>query len=506
MTTTHFEPLAKVRTKIVATVGPASRDPAMLKQLVEAGVDIFRLNFSHGTHEQHSKTFRAIRAISKEMGHQLAVLQDLCGPKIRLGALAGDVVECDFGAEFYLSAEPDHPNDPHQLTCTIKSLPDDLEVGQNVLFADGTVAMDVVERRSGWARLKVTLPGRIRSHQGINVPSAALSVDALTEKDLEDLSWTTTHGVAYVGLSFVRRVEDVTRLRAELNKRNSRARIVAKIEKPQAVANLEAIIAEADAVMVARGDLGVEIDVSKVPAVQKQIIDACHKARVPVITATQMLNSMESSSRPTRAEASDVFNAVLDGTDAVMLSGETAIGQFPVESVATMSQIAREAEQLMFSQFGSGAPWTWSVGNWPGANGTGRSSPDTFHVARAGQVLPITDAIVEAASAVCRRLSAALLVVATHSGRTALALSKQRNASPTLALTDDPETARAMALYWGVTSLHVPELFETGQVLAFADEWCRSHDLIDSGDRVVIVRGVIPNNPNHNALLVHEVE
>ncbi len=507
MATNHFEPLAKVRTKIVATVGPASRDPAMLKQLVEAGVDVFRLNFSHGTHEQHSKTFRAIRAISEEMGHQLAVLQDLCGPKIRLGPLAGDVIECDYGAEFYLTAEPDDPNDPHQLTCTIKSLarrpggrPE-----RPVRRRHGGHGRDRATPRAG-RRLKVTLPGRIRSHQGINVPSAALSVDALTEKDLEDLDWTATHGVAYVGLSFVRRVEDITRLRAELDKRNSRARIVAKIEKPQAVANLDAIIAEADAVMVARGDLGVEIDVSKVPAVQKQIIDACHKARVPVITATQMLNSMESSSRPTRAEASDVFNAVLDGTDAVMLSGETAIGQFPVEAVATMSQIAREAEQLMFSQFGSGAPWTWSVGNWPGANGTGRSSPGTVHVARAGQVLPITDAIVEAASAVCRRLSAALLVVATHSGRTALALSKQRNASPTLALTDDPETARAMALYWGVTSLHVPELFETGQVLAFADEWCRSHDLIDSGDRVVIVRGVIPNNPNHNALLVHEVE
>ena len=361
MTTNHFEPLAKVRTKIVATVGPASRDPAVLKQMVEAGVDVFRLNFSHGTHEQHSKTFRAIRAISQEMDHQLAVLQDLCGPKIRLGTILPATSSSVTSApSFYLTAEPEHPDDPHQLTCTIKSLPDDLEVGQSVLFADGTVAMDVIERRPGWARLKVTLPGRIRSHQGINVPSAALSVDALTEKDLDDLNWTATHGVAYVGLSFVRRVEDITRLRAELDKRNSRARIVAKIEKPQAVANLEAIIAEADAVMVARGDLGVEIDVSKVPAVQKQIIDACHKARVPVITATQMLNSMESSSRPTRAEASDVFNAVLDGTDAVMLSGETAIGQFPVEAVATMSQIAREAEQLMFSQFGSGAPWTWS--------------------------------------------------------------------------------------------------------------------------------------------------
>ena len=414
MTNSILEPLGKVRTKIVATLGPASREPAVIRKMVEAGVDVFRLNFSHGTHDEHSATLETIRLISKETGRQLAVLQDLCGPKIRLGDIPGDVVECDFGAEFCLSDERKETDDPHQLTCSYKALTNDLEVGQSVLFADGTVAMDVTERGPGWARLKVTLPGRIRSHQGINVPSAALSVSALTDKDLEDLDWTTKHNVAYVGLSFVRRVEDIIRLREELDKRRSRARIVAKIEKPQAVANLEAIVAEADAVMVARGDLGVEIDVSRVPAVQKQIIATCHKARIPVITATQMLNSMESSSRPTRAEASDVFNAVLDGTDAVMLSGETAIGQYPVESVAIMSHIAREAENLMFSEFRLNAPWTWSVGNWPGANGkSGQRAP---LVARAGQVLPVTDAVVEAASAVCRRLNAALLVVATHSG------------------------------------------------------------------------------------------
>jgi pyruvate kinase len=504
MSNSNIEPLGKVRTKIVATVGPASREPDVLRKLVEAGVDLFRLNFSHGSHAEHSATLQTIRAIGEEMGRQLGVLQDLCGPKIRLGSIAGDAIECDFGAEFTLVAERKDGDDPHTLTCTYKSLPDDLEVGQSVLFADGTVAMEVIDRGPGSARLKVTLPGRIRSNQGINVPTATLSVDALTEKDLADLDWTATHDVAYVGLSFVRRVEDIKRLQEELKKRKSRARIVAKIEKPQAVANLDAIVSEADAVMVARGDLGVELDVSKVPAVQKQIIDTCHRARIPVITATQMLNSMESSSRPTRAEASDVFNAVLDGTDAVMLSGETAIGQFPVEAVSTMSQIAHEAERLMFAQYRGGAPWTWSVDNWPGAEAQGKRAVPP--VARAGQVLPVTEAVVEAASAVCRHLHAALLVVATHSGRTALALSKERNATPTLALTDDQDVARAMALYWGVTALHVPELFKTGQVLAFADEWCRSRDLINSGDRVVIVRGVIPNNPNHNALLVHEVE
>ncbi|AMV35920.1 pyruvate kinase [Planctomyces sp. SH-PL62] len=502
MTVNQVEPVGKVRTKIVATVGPASRDPAMLRRLVEAGVDVFRLNFSHGSHEEHSRTFQAIQDINREMGRQVAVLQDLCGPKIRLGTIAGDVAACDLDAEFVLTSNPISPDDPRELTCTYQELADDLEIGQTVLFADGTVGMVVLEKRPGWVRMKVTLPGRIRSNQGINVPGAALSVSALTPKDLADLEWTANHAVSYVGLSFVRHAADVTRLRAELQTRGSRARIIAKIEKPQAVANLESIVAEADGVMVARGDLGVEIDVAKVPAVQKRIIEICHRARVPVITATQMLNSMESSSRPTRAEASDVFNAVLDGSDAVMLSGETAIGMYPVDAVTTMSQIAYEAENLVFSRSHSGR------GGWPMTAETCRDCPcgPSGTVARAGQVLPITEAVVEAASQVAATLRARLMVVATHSGRTALALSKQRAATPTLALTDDQEVALAMALYWGVTALHIPEIFDTGQVLAFADEWCRQHDLIDTGDRLVVVRGVIPDNPNHNAILVHEVE
>ncbi len=279
MTSSNVEPLGKVRTKIVATLGPASRTPEVIRKMVEAGVDVFRLNFSHGTHEEHSATVATIRQLTHETGRHLSILQDLCGPKIRLGDIPGDVVECDYGAEFRLVTEPKSHDDPHELSCSYKSLTEDLEVGQSVLFADGTVAMEVTDRGPGCAWLKVTLPGRIRSHQGINVPSAALSVSALTEKDLEDLNWTAKHAVAYVGLSFVRRVEDVMRLREELRKRGSRARIVAKIEKPQAVANLESIVAEADAVMVARGDLGVEIDVSKVPGVQKQIIAVCHNAQ-----------------------------------------------------------------------------------------------------------------------------------------------------------------------------------------------------------------------------------
>ncbi len=497
MPESHVESLFKVRTKIVATVGPASREPAMLRRLAEAGVDVFRLNFSHASHEEHAATYEAIQRVRQELGREIAVLQDLCGPKIRLGSIAGDVVACELDSMFTLARDPEDPSDPRQLSCTHTTLADDLEIGQTVLFADGTVAMQVVDQRPDWVRLKVTLPGRIRSNQGINVPGAALSVSALTDKDLNDLNWTIDHPVSYVGLSFVRHAADVTRLRAELDQRGIRARIIAKIEKPQAVANLESIVAEVDAVMVARGDLGVEIDVARVPAVQKRIIEVCHQARVPVITATQMLNSMESSSRPTRAEASDVFNAVLDGTDAVMLSGESAIGRYPVEAVTVMSQIAQEAETLMFSRSQEANSYCSALSNEPGAPGA---------VARAGHVLPITEAIVEAASLAAHRLRAPLLAVATHSGRTALALSKLRNATHTLALTDNPEVAQAMALYWGVTPLLIPELFDTGQVLSFADEWCRRNDLIDSGDRVVIVRDLMASDSSHNAILVHEVE
>ena len=488
----HSEPLGKVRTKIVATIGPASRDPAVLAEMVEAGVDVFRINFSHGTQEEHTATLAAVRRVADESGRMIAVLQDLGGPKIRVGKIPGDVVECRLGDQFTLVPERTS-DDPQQLTCTYRTLSSDLKSGDPVLFADGAVIMVVTGGDADTARLKVTLPGRLKSQQGINLPGATLSVQTLTDKDLHDLDWTARNQVEYVGLSFVRQASDIVRLREELARRGSRARIVAKIEKPEAVADLDAIVAEADAVMVARGDLGVEMDVAKVPAIQKQVIAACHRARIPVITATQMLNSMETSSRPTRAEASDVFNAVLDGTDAVMLSGETAIGQYPVESVATMSRIVTEAESLLFAH---------ARAAWPILGGVSVVGQEQ---GRAGWVQSTTESIVEAASLVCRRLGAALLIVVTHSGRTALALSKLRYATPTLALADDAEVARAMALYWGVCPLLSPAIASPDQTSNFALEWAREGGLIARGDRVVLVRGTMPNDPTHNAMFVQEV-
>ena len=485
------QPCGNVHTKIVATVGPASRDPAVLKALVQAGVDVFRLNFSHGTHDEHSETLHAIRAIAQESGRLIAVLQDLGGPKIRLGPIPGDQVECRLGETFRLVANRTS-DDPHELTSTFPDLPRDLRPGASVLFADGTVAMRVERVDETGAELRVTLAGLLRSRQGINVPDVPLSLQALTDKDRQDLEWTARHEVEYVGLSFVQRPTDLITLREELDRRGCRARIVAKIEKPQAVENLELILPQTDAVMVARGDLGVEMDVAQVPAIQKRIISACHRARIPVITATQMLNSMETSNRPTRAEASDVFNAVLDGTDAVMLSGETAIGQYPVEAAATMNRIAAEAERLLLS------------GDVLSATGSIPKGTAPFG-GRGGWVQPITESVVEAASLVSRRLGAALLIVVTHSGRTALALSKQRNGTPTLALSDDFELARAMSLYWGVTPLHFPAATDSEQALRFALDWARERGLVAQGDRVVLVSGTMPNSPIHNAMLVREV-
>ena len=478
--------LPAIRTKIVATVGPASREPAVLRKLIDAGVNVFRLNFSHGSHEEHSALLADIRRIGREVDRQIAVLQDLCGPKMRLGPIPGDLVDCPLGEEFTLVTDRTTEN-PRELTCSYRNLPNDLKPGETVLFADGTVAMSVTDTAPGRARLKVTLPGRLRSRQGLNLPGSDLNVKSLTDKDLQDLDWTAQHAgdVQYVGLSFARTPEDVAWLRRELAARNCPAWVVVKIEKPQAVRHLDAIIAATDGVMVARGDLGVEMDVAQVPAIQKRIIALCNQAHRPVITATQMLNSMEHSNRPTRAEASDVFNAVLDGTDAVMLSGESAIGQYPVEAVATMRRICAEAEAHTLSQQRRPALGT----------------PASL----AGLVQPITEAMVDAACLAAEQLNAPMIVVVTASGRTALALSNRRPGAMILALTPTEQIARALTMCWGVTPLVLPEVPSVDQELAFAIDWAKSRRLVHPGQHVVFIRGEVPGQIKSRAVLAHEV-
>jgi pyruvate kinase len=475
-----------IRTKIVATIGPASRSPSVLRQIMESGASVFRLNFSHGTHDEHSAVLADIRELGREIGRQVGVLQDLSGPKVRLGPIPGDLVECPSGEEFTLVADRSS-DDPRELTSTYRELPNDLKSGETLLFADGTVAMVVIDVAPGRARLRVTLPGRLRSRQGINLPGSELQVPSLTDKDLRDLDWTARHAgdVQFVGLSFVRSPDDVAWLRRELSARNSPAKIVVKIEKPQAVQRLEEIVAATDAVMVARGDLGVELEVHRVPAIQKRVITLCNQSHRPVITATQMLDSMERSSRPTRAEASDVFNAVMDGTDAVMLSGETAVGAYPVAAVSTMRHICGEAEAYQKSH--------------------GRPIAADAPASLADFVNPITESAVDAACAAARRLDAPLIVVATESGRTALALSNRRPAATILALTRNEPVARTLSLCWGVTATVIPDGSQPDEQLRFAGDWARNHGLIQSGQRVVLLRGKMPGQGESRAVFAGEV-
>ena len=475
-------PLAK--TKIIATVGPACAERDQLRRLLLAGVDLFRLNFAHGEHGWLAGIIESIRGLSEELGRPIGILADLAGPKIRLGELPADGVICPEGARFEFVREPD-PADPHKLTSTYPQLIDDLSVNDRVLLADGTVSMRVVEKDAAAGRVVcvVEQPGLLRSRQGINLPGVALSTPSLTDKDREDLAWAVAHEVDYIGLSFVRSARDVVLLREAIAAYGApqEPRIVAKIEKTEAIDDLEAILAETDAVMVARGDLGVEADIAQVPALQKKIIRMCNERRIPVITATQMLDSMQSNERPTRAEASDVANAVIDGSDAVMLSGETAIGLYPAEAVAMMSRIAREAERLV----------------------TPTKSGD-LHTRDHTRATLMTEAVTLGASTAAEHLHAGLIAVATHSGKTAMALSKQRSPVPILALTDRPDVARKMCLYWGVTPLHTPDVRDAPQkLLESVVAWGAQRNVLGSGSRLVLVGTTDWSLEGKNVMLVH---
>ena len=475
-----------VKTKIIATVGPACATLDCLRDLVTAGVDVFRLNFAHGTHDWMRRIVNSVRQVSAELKRPIAVLGDLAGPKVRLGPLPDEGLDCREGERYHFAREPD-PDDRNTLTCTYDQLVDDLRPGDQILLADGTVGMRVVEKHLSEGRLvcEVERPGVIRSRQGLNLPGVMLGTPSLTEKDRRDLAWAVEHELDYVGLSFVRSADDIRGLRAAIQEHGPATppHVVAKIERMEAVGEIEAILDETDAVMIARGDLGVEVDVARVPALQKRIVRLCNQHRIPVITATQMLDSMQTNESPTRAEASDVANAVLDGSDAVMLSGETAVGRHPVRAVAMMSRIVHEAERLVRSS----------------RTGDTESRPRT-------RALLVTEAVTLGAGTAAEHLDADLIVVATHSGRTAMALSKQRSRVPILALTDRPDTARRMCLYWGVTPLETNVVDGTPkQMLDFVVAWGRQERALHSGSRLVLVGSSNWSDEGHDLMLVHAI-
>ncbi|MGI9457199.1 MAG: pyruvate kinase [Aeoliella sp.] len=481
----------RARTKIVATVGPASWDPVCIAELVASGVDVFRLNMAHAGPEEQQQHVNAIRQVSEDLDQPIAILVDLAGPKIRLGELVDDRIFCERDAEFSFVAG-DESHDPHDLTSTYEPLTQELSVGDRVMLSDGTVMMEVISREPGRVRMRVVQRGTIRSRQGINLPGVKLSAPAISVEDHRHAIWAAKAQVDFVSLSFVRAPDEVKALKDILRSSGSYAGVVAKIEKREALDRLDEIVAASDAIMVARGDLGVEINVADMPIEQKRIVRVCHRHEKPVIIATQMLESMHESQRPTRAEVTDVANAVLDGADACMLSGETAVGQYPVESVRMMNDIALATEGSVRSRI---------------ARQEDREALPALH--------EVTRAVVSGAGLMAHELSAKILVVASHSGGTALALSQQRSTVPTIGVSTEESTLRKMCLYWGVTPLRGAPACDMQGLIKHTDQWARNVGLAKEGDRVVIVGGShLTAGPNademaggvHDVVIVHELE
>jgi len=450
------------RAKIVCTIGPASSSPEKLAALVEAGMDVARLNFSHGTHQDHAQVIAELRRLAAQRNRPLTLLQDLQGPKIRTGPLAAGPVELVAGAPFTLTTRP-VPGDAACVSTTYPQLPADVKPGDQLLLSDGLLRLEVKGVRGEDVECMVVDGGQLRARAGINLPGVSVSAPSLTAKDEADLEFGIAQEVDYVALSFVRRAADVTDLKERLARRGAAIGVVPKIEKPEALDELEAILSAADAVMIARGDLGVELSPERVPFIQKQIIRQAAQFKVPVITATQMLESMIEHPRPTRAEASDVANAVFDGTDAVMLSGETAAGRYPVEAAAMMARIVREAEtHLAFA-------------------------PERRR--RDEGTVSFPDAMAEAACRAAAEVKAVAIVAFTQSGFTARLISKHRPSVPVVAFTPHPRILRRLGLYWGVLPRYSPFIADTEQMITRADQALLEENLTRPGDPLVFLAG-----------------
>jgi pyruvate kinase len=459
------------RTKIVATIGPASCTPDLLRQLVEAGMDGARLNLSHGTHDEHRERARLVRATEVELGRPIALIADLQGPKLRIGDLDAPVT-LTRGEDIHVAGGETAVDG--ELPVSPSVIGEVLQPGHEVLIDDGLVRLRVEEVQAGKARCAVVAGGVVTSNKGVNLPGVPIPIPSITRKDMDDLELALELGVDFVALSFVRSAADVRDLRALLEQAGSQAHVIAKIEKSEAVDALIPILHETDAVMVARGDLGVEIGVAMVPLIQKRIIIAALERGKPVITATQMLESMVHQAEPTRAEASDVANAILDGSSALMLSGETAIGEFPVEALAYMDRIAKAVEPSL---------------------GYRHQLPEASEEPTVGQAMS------NAACDVAEALGAQAILVPTYTGRTASAVARLRPRRPILGLTHHDYARRQMALEWGVTPLLIPESTDVEDLWAHSLDAARARGLVAEGDRVVITGGTAVNQPGTTDLI-----
>ncbi len=464
------------RTKIVATIGPATSTPEVIRALIEAGASTFRLNFSHGTHDDHQRSIRLIRQISFELNQPVGILQDLQGPKIRLGKFAEGPITLKKGDPYILTSRA-CPGTQEISCVTYEPLADEVPAGAVIMLDDGRVEMVVerVDRETRELHCRTVVGGPLSNNKGVNFPGVYLSIKALTDKDKEDLTFGLDQGVDWVALSFVRNPNDVLEIKELIANAGKNVPVIVKIEKHEAIQEMEAILSISDGVMVARGDLGVELPAEDVPILQKRLIATSNRMGIPVITATQMLDSMVSSPRPTRAEISDVANAILDGTDAVMLSNETAVGKYPVEAVATMARIAVRIEQEKLTR---------------NAQESNRSIPNAISCA-VGQI--------------AGQLDAAAIMTLTKTGSTARNVSKFRPQKPILAITPHVDVARQLQLVWGVKPLLVLDLPSTGQTFQAALNVALEKSLLQEGDLVVMTAGTLQGVAGSTDLIKVEV-
>jgi pyruvate kinase len=469
------------RTKIVATIGPSSNDPDKIRKMLQAGMNVARVNFSHGNHESHKATVALLRQVASHEGKALAIMGDLQGPKLRLGHVRANGIQLALGDEVVLTP---HRGQPAMIHLPHPELIAIIQPGARLVIGDGEVELVVTEKKADTLRCSVTVAGLLESRKGINAPGTPVQISAITDKDRLDILLVCELELDYVALSFVRTAADIIELRQLMRRQGQEIPVVAKIEKIEAIEHLAEITQEADALMVARGDLGIEAPPQEVPLLQKRIIRQCNEAGKPVITATQMLQSMVDHPRPTRAEASDVANAILDGTDAVMLSQETASGSFPVEAVLMMTQIAAMTEREFPYEL-------WRI-----------RRRQSFGKGAAN----VTQAISASSCAVSEEIGARLIVSTTMSGYTAMQIARHRPVTPIVAVTPAPQTQRRLALVWGVECVHVSSFFDDTDDMLQQTVSAVQPLGIKAGDKIVITAGVPLGRSGHtNLIRVHEV-
>ena len=469
------------RTKIVATIGPATANVETLRELIRAGVNVVRLNFSHGSHDWHRSVIKDVREVSRQLGRYVAILQDLPGPKVRTGALGEGVesVTLVAGNRFTLTTET-IVGDESRVSANYAGLARDVESGKRIYLADGTIALRILETTATEIVTQVEAGGVLRTSQGINYPDGSLDIDSVTDRDFEHLAFGLEEGVDWVAVSFVRSKTDITRVRDFMAERGYTVPVMAKIEKHEALEHIEEIVAAAQGIMVARGDLGIEVPLEQVPIIQKDLIARANRASKPVVTATQMLESMITSARPTRAEVTDVANAILDGTDAVMLSGETARGAFPVEAVRMMATIAVEVEQ-----------------NYP---------HEELQLRRLAESdADVATSIAQMAARATEQLGLGLVVTGTTTGNTARHISSFRPRARVIALTPVVEVARWLAIVWGVEPLVVQTYRYIETLIEIAEARVVTEGFAESGDWIAITSGMPVGEGGTNVLKLHQV-